>query len=268
MNMAQVLDHFNISNKALGDYINEDGLLYCSRCHAPKQAHGVGLMDGKLLFITCDCQKREQAAEEKRKLRDKAEELRKSCLPVKAMHRHNFEAADESRHIQIARRYVEQWNEMRKRNMGLMFWGNTGTGKRFAAHCVANAMIDQLVPARVYSAGYIVDLLQDRSKRDEIHEKINTLPLLILDDIGAERETPYAQEKLCSIIDERSEAGLPLIVTTNYTIADMDNYADAEMQRIFDRLRALCIPVAVIGESRRRVIGAHKLREAKELLNL
>ena len=80
MNMAQVLDHFNISNKALGDYINEDGLLYCSRCHAPKQAHGVGPMDGKLLFITCDCQKREQAAEEKRKLRDKAEELRKSCV--------------------------------------------------------------------------------------------------------------------------------------------------------------------------------------------
>ena len=266
--MSAVLDSINIPNKVLGDYIGEDGLLYCGKCHAPKQAHGVGPMDGKLVHITCDCQKREQAAEEKRKQRDKAEELRKSCLPVKAMHRHTFESADESRHIQIARRYVERWNEMKKRNIGLMFWGNTGTGKSFTAHCVANAMIDQLVPARVYSAGYIVDLLLDRNKRDEIHEKINSLPLLILDDIGAERETPYAREKLCSIIDERSEVGLPLIVTTNYAIAEMDNFADAEMQRIFDRLRALCIPVAVIGESRRRQIGASKLQAAKELLDL
>ncbi len=115
---------------------------------------------------------------------------------------------------------------------------------------MANAMIDQLVLVRVYSAGYIVDLL------------------LILNNIGAECEPPYAREKLCSIIDERSESGLPLIVTTNFNIADMDNYADAEMQRIFDRLRALCTPVAVIGESRRREIGVHKIREAKEFLGL
>lgn len=46
----------------------------------------------------------------------------------------------------------------------------------------------------------------------------------------------------------------------------MKSSTNAMQQRIFDRLGALCVPVAVTGESRRRAIGEQKLREAKEIL--
>ena len=182
------------------------------------------------------------------------------------MRKHTFEAASEDKHVQLARRYVEEWTEMRKRNVGLLLWGNTGTGKSFTAHCIANALIEQGVPVRVYSVVDLMMSLMNWQKRDDILQKIRTVPLLILDDVGAERDTPFSHEQLCAIIDERGESGLPLIITTNYSVSDMEKCGDPEMQRIFDRLCAMCVKIAVTGESRRREIGAQKLRDARALL--
>ena len=44
--------------------------------------------------------------------------------------------------LEQARRYVEHWDEMRKQNLGLLLWGKPGSGKTFAAGCIANALIE------------------------------------------------------------------------------------------------------------------------------
>lgn len=112
----------------------------------------------------------------------------------------------------------------------------------------------------------IIFLSTDWEQRDTVKEKVKSVPLLVLDDLGAERDTPFAKEQLCSIIDQRSESGLPLVVTTNYSVRDMESSTDPAQQRIFDRLRAACVPVSVTGESRRREIGARKISEARVIL--
>ena len=266
MNVSAVLDRINKPNVNQGDYTGDDGLLYCGVCHEPKQTRGTGVMSGKLLFITCDCQKKAIAEEEREKKRVKADELRSFCFANKAMAQHTFSVASDAKHIQIAKRYVAKWEEVKSKNLGLLLWGNTGTGKSFTAHCIANALIEQLVPVRLYSSVQVINDMMDRDLRAKLMEKVRTVPLVILDDVGAERNTPFAREQLCAIIDERNEAGLPLIVTTNYTLSDMDKTADQELQRVFDRIRSMCVAVAVTGESKRRAVGAQKLREAREIL--
>ncbi len=268
MNVSNILDAINRPNEAPGDYIGPDGLLYCGKCRTPKQTRGEGIMEGKLLSITCACKRAEldadTAAEEKRK----ADELRALCFPVAAMQQHTFDRASDADHIQKARRYAEQWDRVRSDNIGLLFFGNTGSGKSYTAHCIANALLDHHIPVRYVPAVELVAKLMDReTRRDEYIEKLCKTPLLIIDDIGAERDTAFAREQLCAVIDARSEAGKPLVVTTNYSLSEMRNCTDHALQRIFDRLTALCVPIRVVGESRRAEIGASKMARARELLD-
>ena len=254
--------------EAPGDYWSEDGLLYCGKCHTPKQTHGSGPLAGHRLPIPCACQTEAAQVEKEQEARKKTEDLRERCLPGKGMRGHTFETASETKHIQIARRYVEKWEEIRERNIGLLFWGNTGTGKSFAAHCIANALIDRGISVRLFSTVDLITRLMDRETRDRAMELVTTVPLLILDDVGAERDTPFAREQLCAVIETRSESQLPLIVTTNYSVEKMKTSSDPAMQRIFDRLDALCVRIAVTGESRRREIREQKMREARSLLGV
>lgn len=50
--------------------------------------------------------------------------------------------------------------------------------------------------------------------------------LLIIDDLGIERNTEYALEQVYAVIDERYKAGKPLIITTNLTIAQIRDAED------------------------------------------
>lgn len=263
------IDQINKPNREPGDYTGPNGLLYCGRCHTPKQMRGSGVLAGKLLSITCACKGEAERAAELEAKRKRVEALRERCLPMVAMHKRVFTTAGDEKHIQTARRYAEKWEQMRSDNIGLLFWGNTGTGKTYAAQCIANALIDREIPVLYITAVDLVAAIMDRDiKRMELVERLRKVPLLIIDDVGAERDTAFSREQLCAIIDTRSESRKPLIVTTNYTIGEMDNCTDPALQRIFNRLRACCVPVAVTGASKRNAVGAQKLQRARELLEL
>ena len=102
---------------------------------------------------------------------------------------------------------------------------------------------------------------------EKLLSRIAHVPLMILDDLGAERDTAFAREQLCSAIDLRADSALPLICTTNFKLEEMRDTADPVLQRVFDRLNT-CVPVPVIGESRRTKIRTEKLKIARELLEL
>jgi DNA replication protein DnaC len=53
-------------------------------------------------------------------------------------------------------------------------------------------------------------------------ERIRNAPLLILDDLGTQSSTPWAQEKLFQILNHRYNAQLPLVITSNHRLEEMD----------------------------------------------
>ncbi len=72
----------------------------------------------------------------------------------------------------------------------------------------------------------------------------SSFELLIIDDLGIERNTEYALEQVYAVIDERYKSKKPLIITTNLTISQIRNAADVVHARIYSRVLELCTPGA------------------------
>lgn len=267
MNVMGVIDSINKPNRVEGDYI-KDGLLYCGQCHTPKQCRcDDSFLSGKPLNINCMCAeealKREQEAERRRKIEDK----RKMFLPLERMRNSTFENAETSKTISVAEKYVENWEVMRANGDGLVFYGNVGTGKSYAALCIANALIDRDIAVKYISAADIISKLMSRdTNQEEFIKSLCVAPLLIIDDLGAEHDSSYSQAQMCRVIDARIESGKPFICTTNYSLQDMEETNDHLRQRIFDRVRGVCVPVIVDGQSRRKGESTARLQRARQLL--
>lgn len=93
--------------------------------------------------------------------------------------------------------------------------------------------------------------------------------LLIIDDLGIERNTEYAKEQVYNIIDERYKAKLPLIVTTNLTLDELKDSKELAYRRIYDRVLSMCVPVSFQGESHRKQEHANRTQKVmKEIMKL
>ena len=118
------------------DYI-KDGLLYCGKCHTPKQKRFV--VGGKTIMprMLCSCETEKRDQEEAEAKRQKQlqyiEDLRKTGIQDSKLLSCSFDCDDnpQSKHSQAFRRYCDKWEEMRAKNIGLIFFGGVGTGKSF-----------------------------------------------------------------------------------------------------------------------------------------
>ena len=124
------------------DYYGKDGLLYCGKCHTPREAFfakGVALMGKNKHPVECSCQRTEREKQEalinQQKRIDLVRRLKAEGFYDPAMLDWTFEN-DNGRSPQMyhAHRYVEQWQAMRSENLGLLLWGGVGTGKKYADH--------------------------------------------------------------------------------------------------------------------------------------
>ena len=184
-----------------------------------------------------------------------------------------FEANDgkgDQKVINIAKRYVDKFDEMRGRGKGLVLMGDTGTGKTYVAACIVNALIDQGYPCLITSLSREINTVQGMydGKQDYI-DSLNKYSLLVLDDVGVEGATPFRMEMIYSIIDTRYRSGLPMIVTTNIPWRELSR-ADVELakKRIYSRILEMCIPIKVEGTDRRRASVKDDLGFYKDLLGL
>ena len=57
---------------------------------------------------------------------------------------------------------------------------------------------------------------------DSLFEQLRTTPLLILDDLGTQSSTPWAQEKLFQLLNHRYNARLATVITTNQRLDEME----------------------------------------------
>lgn len=242
-----------------GDYIDEEGLYCCGKCHTRKQIR-LNVLGREITPMTpCKCKEQEmlkEEEEEKKRLKNnELSKMRSACFHDRAMTEWTFENDDgnNERIIQIAKRYVDKFGEMKKDHKGLLLFGSVGVGKTYAAACIANALIEQGIPCMVTNFHRLINTLESlRDGKQEFLDSLNDYDLLVIDDLASERKTEYMQEFVMQIIDSRDRSGLPIIVTTNLTAQELKNPSDMQNQRIYSRLLGMCIPIEVKGSDRRK----------------
>ena len=153
------------------------------------------------------------------------------------------------------------------KNLGLLFWGQSGNGKTFAAACIANALCEQMLDVRMLTLGTMLNKLPGMELRDKewYLASLQKCDLLIVDDFGMERRTDYAQEQVYGLINGRYLAKKPMIVTTNLSLNDLKSPETITEQRIYDRVLEMCVLICFEGGSLRRELAKEKLRTYKEL---
>ncbi|MDF1565313.1 MAG: ATP-binding protein [Deltaproteobacteria bacterium] len=118
--------------------------------------------------------------------------------------------------LEACRRWVTAYPQ--EGGEGISLVGDVGRGKTHLAAAMVNALHRQGV--KVLFA-YVPDLIADfragisKGTVEDLAEEVMQVPVLVLDDIGAERATEWVQELIPRIINRRYEDLLPTIVTSN-----------------------------------------------------
>jgi DNA replication protein DnaC len=110
----------------------------------------------------------------------------------------------------------------------LVLHGAFGTGKTHLAAAIANYRLSKAEPVVFIVVPDLLDHLRSTFSPnsevtyDELFETVRNTPLLILDDLGTQTSTPWAQEKLYQILNHRYNKGLPTVITTNLSPDDIE----------------------------------------------
>ncbi len=269
------------NNYEEGDYTDSEGFLCCGKCHTRKEfeitlPEGFGQERVKRVGVACQCKKeemeKEKAAREREEFNRRMIMLQKDGITDPAYLRYTFDN-DDMRNpevSQVCRKYVENWDDMMKDNIGILFYGGVGTGKSFLACCIANALLEKLVTVSVTNFPRILNRLQGfDEERQAFIDKLQRYKLLVIDDLGVERDTSYSVEQVFNVVDTRSRSGMPLIVTTNLSMEDLKNPPSLAHSRIYDRVLEMCpIRLKLVGESRRTGNAIDRRDKARKLLGL
>ena len=160
--------------------------------------------------------------------------------------------------------YVQRWAERDRPDGWLLLLGPCGVGKTHLA--VAAAVERQSRGDDVYFATIadLLDQLRGTFSDDspiahaDLMQRIRTSQLLVLDDMGAERHTPFAEDKLFQIVNHRYEERLPTIVTTSVFPADLDDMRPRIASRLLDRMVVTTLVMEAPDYRRRAARGLHE----------
>ncbi len=124
--------------------------------------------------------------------------------------------------LSIATRYAENPDGW------LLLEGTYGCGKTHLAAAVGNTRLSQGDLVLFITVPDLLDHLRStfgpssEVGYDETFDRIRNAPMLILDDLGAENASEWAQEKLFQLLNHRYSRRLPTVITTNVDLDTLD----------------------------------------------
>lgn len=174
----------------------------------------------------------------------------------------DFEAEEKQRRIKerlltIPTAYRELASDKYDLNMlnkNIFITGPCGTGKTVLACHVAREHIFAGVPVQYHGFPALIMRLQsiyrDQTKDPfaEAREIARFMGVMVLDDIGAEKLTDYVRQMTYFIINEREQWRLKTIITSNFTLEQLNDFIDP---RIASRIAGMCEVLILDGRDRR-----------------
>lgn len=258
-----------------GDYFADDGLLMCRKCDTRKQSRINVFGTERIVPCLCKCAAEERDAAQRRREHEefllRCEKYRRLGFADDRMREWTF-ANDDNGNPALTKamqNYVANFDRLKAEGKGLLLYGSVGSGKTFAACEVANALIDKGHPVLVTNFAKLVNILQEQfNTRQTYIDSLNKFSLMVIDDLAAERDTEYMLENVYNIIDARYRAGLPMIITTNLSGAELKNPDNISKERIYSRLLERCFPIEVNAKDRRKAALKGSYASMKHILGV
>lgn len=156
--------------------------------------------------------------------------------------------------IRVVRRFAARIGENLDAGRGVWIEGDTGTGKTMLAMLISKAALDAGRTVAIYSLPRLLNLIREAIEHDEgvvgFLDRLATVDLLHVDDVGAENRTDWALEQLYSIVNTRYEEQRSIVVTTNLQPHALNEQIG---ERTVSRMIEMCgDPLPLYGEDRRR----------------
>lgn len=239
------------------DEYMKDNMRYCKNCHEPREIY---LMSG-YMPQTCRCQQEEKKRKELESIEDKKRERikeNKKSSNMKGKEDITFgsmvENADNREAIKQAKDYVMRFNKG-EHPQNLIILGSVGTGKTTVAYAIGNNLL-----ARGHSVFFanVYEIVNQRMGEEYrgmnywFDDLCYDSKLLIIDDIGAERNTSFAKERLVSLVDYRVSKGKATLYTTDLTEKQLYEGTNIDEQRLYDRMLQNSEIITMNGASFRR----------------
>jgi DNA replication protein DnaC len=161
--------------------------------------------------------------------------------------------------LRAVREYVDEIEERLEQGEGLWLMGSVGTGKTTLAMLVSKAAVEAERTVAIYSLPRLLARIRrtyDAEAREqsylEFFERLTSVDLLHIDDLGAEKRTDWVLEQLYAIVNERYETQRSIVVTTNLDQAELEEQIGP---RTVSRLVEICNdPLPLFGDDLRYAV--------------
>jgi DNA replication protein DnaC len=159
--------------------------------------------------------------------------------------------------VTYVRQYVQRIDERLDAGEGLWFYGPVGTGKTSLAMLVSKAALDAGRTVAIYSLPRLLAEIRttfdDDSQRSytDLLDRLTGVDLLHIDDVGAEKTSPWVLEQLYALVNARYEDERAVVITTNL---ERDELAEQITERTVSRLEEMCEVLPVTGADLRKQV--------------
>ena len=156
------------------------------------------------------------------------------------------------------RRFANHIAEQLDAGRGLWFFGSVGTGKTTLAMLVSRHALEAGRSVAIYSLPRLLAEIRTTFDDDRgnsytgLLDRLTAVDLLHIDDVGAEKTSPWVLEQLYAIVNARYEEERSVVITTNL---ERDALATQINERTVSRLEEMCTLVPLYGEDARKFVA-------------
>lgn len=163
--------------------------------------------------------------------------------------------------LDAVREFADQVEDRLDSGRGLWLMGDVGTGKTTLAMLVSKAAAEAGRTVAIYSLPRLLARIRRTYDGEpgedsylEFFDRITSVDLLHIDDLGAEKRSDWVLEQLYAIVDERYQSQRSMVVTSNL---DPEQLKEQIGSRVVSRLAEICRELPLWGEDRRynRYVG-------------
>ena len=157
--------------------------------------------------------------------------------------------------VSKVREFIDDLDDRLETGSGLWLFGDTGTGKTTLAMLVSKAALETGHSVAIYSLPKLLARIRRTYDSEpggdsylSFFERLTSVDLLHIDDLGAEKRSDWVLEQLYALINERYETQQSVLVTTNLPHEQLEEQIGA---RTVSRLSQICDEVPLFGNDRR-----------------